>query len=43
MIKERVLKGVADTTRKIASKASSSASIVYIYQPETPEKLKKKD
>lgn len=43
MIKETVLKNVADVTRKIASKASSSASIYYVYQPKTPAKLKKQD
>lgn len=43
MIKENVLKGIANVTRKIASKSSSSASIYYIFQPETPKKLKKKD
>lgn len=43
MSKEKVLKVIANATRKVASQASSSASMYYIFQPETPKKLKKKD
>jgi cyclic lactone autoinducer peptide len=41
MVKEKILRSIANATRKIAKSASSNASFYYSYQPKVPIVLKK--